>query len=100
MTFNNISNKIVIVIQKVLFETQKNTKGGARVKKPVWAIKLKRFCEDNRISAQEVSTAIGKTRATVYKYWSGDIPVPDETKKVLEKKLGLPIYETFYNEEL
>lgn len=70
------------------------------MKKPIWAIKLKRFCEDNRISAQEVSKAIGKTRATVYKYWSGDIPVPDETKKVLEKKLGLPIYETFFNEEL
>lgn len=70
------------------------------MRKPVWAIKFKRFCEDNRISAQDVATAVKKTRATVYKYWSGDVPVPDETKKMLEKKLGLPIYETFYNEEL
>lgn len=70
------------------------------MKKPVWARKLKRFCEDNEISAQEVATAINKTTATVYKYWQGKIPVPDETKKALEKKLGLPIYETFYNEEL
>ncbi len=70
------------------------------MRKPIWAIKFKRFCEDNYISGQEVADMLGKSRATIYKYWTGEIPVPDESKKILERKTGLPIYETFFNEEL
>lgn len=70
------------------------------MRKPVWAIKLKRFCEDYNISAEEVAKALNLSRASIYMYWSGRVPVPDQHKKTLEKKLGLPIYETFFNEEL
>ena len=70
------------------------------MRKPIYAIKFKRFCEDNNISAQDVARALNLSRAAVYKYWSGDAIVPDTNKKILERKMGLPIYETFYNEEL
>lgn len=70
------------------------------MRKPTWAIKFKRFCEDYNISAEEVAKALNLSKASVYKYWSGSSPVSDANKKILEKKLGLPIYETFFNEEL
>ena len=69
-------------------------------KKPIWAIKFKRFCEDHNISAKDVARALKVKTSTVYTYWQGKKKVPDEKKKILEKKLGLPIYETFFNEEL
>jgi hypothetical protein len=100
LTFNNISNKIITVIQIVIKQTKKNTKGGVVMRKPVWAIKFKRFCEDHQIAAEEVARALNLSRASVYMYWSGRVPVSDQNKKVLERKLGLPIYETFFNEEL
>ncbi len=70
------------------------------MRKPIWAIKFKRFCEDNNISAQEVAKMLEVTTASVYKYWQGNAIVPDRSKKILERKTGLPIYETFFNEEL
>lgn len=70
------------------------------MRKPIWAIKFKRFCEDNNISASEVAKMLEVTTASVYKYWQGNAIVPDKSKKILEKKTGLPIYETFFNEEL
>lgn len=75
-------------------------KGGVEMRKPIWAIKFKRFCEDNNISAQEVAKMLEITTASVYKYWQGNAVVPDKSKKILERKTGLPIYETFFNEEL
>lgn len=68
--------------------------------KPVWAIKFRNFCFNNNLQAKDIAEILHLQAATVYKYWSGLIAVPDENKKVLEKEFGLDIYETFYNEEL
>lgn len=68
--------------------------------KPVWAIKLRNFCFNNDLRATDIAEMLHLKTATVYKYWAGDITVPDESKKILEQKVGLPIYETFFNEEL
>lgn len=71
-----------------------------RGKKPVWAIKLRNFCFNNDLSAADIAEMLNVKVFTVYKYWSGAIAMPDESKKILEQKIGLDIYETFYNEEL
>lgn len=68
--------------------------------KPIWSIKFRNFCFNNNISAQDVADTLKMSKATIYKYWGGHIPVPDESKKKLERAMGLPIYETFFNEEL
>lgn len=68
------------------------------MKKPTYAIKFKNFCQNNNYSAKDIAIFLHVKPATVYKYWAGDIAVPDEAKKTLEQKIGLPIYDTFYNE--
>lgn len=68
--------------------------------KPIWAIKFRNFCFNNNLKAVTVAKMLSVQLGTVYKYWSGDIVVPDESKKILEKETGLDIYEVFYNEEL
>ncbi len=68
--------------------------------KPVWAIKLRNFCFNNDLRATDIAELLHLKTATIYKYWAGDISVPDESKKILEQKVGLPIYETFFDEEL
>lgn len=70
------------------------------MKKPIWAIKLRNFCFNNNFNAQDIADKLGVSKALVYKYWSGGCPVSDENKKILEKEINLPIYETFFNEEL
>lgn len=71
-----------------------------RGNKPVWTIKFRNFCFNNDLKAKDISEILGVQTATVYKYWSGSITVPDESKKILEKEVGLDIYEVFFNEEL
>ena len=68
--------------------------------KPNWAIKFRNFCFNNRLSAQDIADALHLQKSSIYKYWAGDVQVPDESKKILERKFGLDIYETFFNEEL
>jgi hypothetical protein len=66
--------------------------------KPDWAIKFRNFCVNNDLRACEVATILGLKVQTIYKYWSGEFSVPDENKKILEKEIGLDIYDTFYKE--
>lgn len=68
--------------------------------KPVWAIKFRNFCFNNNLKAKDIADMLHLSTTAVYKYWGGYMAVPDESKKVLEKELGLDIYETFFNEEL
>ena len=66
--------------------------------KPDWAIKFRNFCFNNKLAAKDIAEILFVKPATVYKYWAGDISVPDESKKMLEKKTGLDIYEIFFKE--
>lgn len=68
--------------------------------KDISAIKFRLWCKNNGHSAQEIADVLEIQKGTVYAYWSGTIGIPDENKKKLEQKLGLPIYETFYDPEL
>lgn len=66
--------------------------------KPDWAIKFRNFCFNNNLQAQDVADILHVQKATVYKYWGGHSPVPDQSKKILEKETGLDIYDTFFKE--
>jgi hypothetical protein len=66
--------------------------------KPIHAIKFRKYCKDNFISAKQIAKILHLNPKTIYCYWAGTIQVPDECKKIMEQKLGLPIYEIFYNE--
>lgn len=70
------------------------------VKKPIWAIKFRNYCFNNNLESKDLAEKLGVKHTTIYKYWSGRTPVPDVSKKILEKEFGLDIYETFFNEEL
>ena len=67
------------------------------MKKPIQAIKFKNFCQNNGYSAQDIAEILNLRKATVYKYYSGLIYVPDDAKKTLEQKTGLNIYDVFFN---
>ena len=66
--------------------------------KPDWAIKLRKFCYNNNLTAKDLAEILNVKVPTVYKYWSGDISIPDDSKKKLEEELGLDIYDTFFKE--
>ena len=70
------------------------------MKKNISSLKFRLWCRDNGYSAQYIADVLHIQRGTVYSYWAGRTAVPDGYKKELEIKLGLPIYETFYNLEL
>lgn len=70
------------------------------MRKPLWSVKLRNFCFNNDLNAQDIADKLNISKALVYKYWSGKTPVSDVNKKKLEQEIGLPIYETFFNEEL
>lgn len=69
-------------------------------RKTISAIKFRNFCYNNNLKAKDVAKILNVKVTSVYKYWRGDVAVPDESKKILEKEIGLDIYEVFYNEEL
>ena len=66
--------------------------------RPDWAIKFRNFCHNNDLTAKDVAKILKVSTMTIYGYWCGRTAVPDETKKKLEKEIGLDIYDTFYNE--
>lgn len=68
--------------------------------KPIWSIKFALWCKNNGYSAQDIADILHLQRGTIYSYWSGVSPVSDESKKILEQEIGLPIYDTFYNTEM
>lgn len=70
------------------------------MKKNISSVKFKLWCKNNGYTAQDIADVLHIQRGTVYSYWTGRTAVPDSQKKELEIKLGLPIYETFYNLEL
>ena len=76
-------------------------KGGctlSRVKRPIEAIKFRNFCHNHNLKATDIARILNVKTTTVYKYWSGRNSVPDESKKILEKEVGLDIYDIFYKE--
>lgn len=68
------------------------------MKKTIQAIKFRNFCCNNKITAQDLSNKLSLQKSTIYKYWAGDLQVPDYAKKILEKEFNLPIYEVFFND--
>jgi len=62
------------------------------------SIKFRNFCFNNELKAEIIAEALNVSVATIYKYWSGSVAVPDTNKKILEKKFGLDIYDTFFKE--
>ena len=68
------------------------------MKKPIHAIKFRNFCFNNNLGAADIANILNVSTSMIYKYWSGAAAVPDESKKILEKEIGLNIYETFYEE--
>jgi transcriptional regulator with XRE-family HTH domain len=70
------------------------------MKKDISAIKFRLWCKNNKLSAQDIADVLKVKRSTIYGYWSGGFAVPDESKKILEQKFGLPIYEIFFDSEL
>lgn len=68
------------------------------MKKPIYAIKFKNFCQNNNYSAQDIADILRVQKGTIYKYYSGHIAVPDDSKKLLEQRTGLNIYDVFYND--
>jgi hypothetical protein len=66
--------------------------------KPDWAIKFRNFCFNKNLKAKDIANLLHIQTATVYKYWAGDISVPDCNKKLLEQEIGLDIYDIFYKE--
>lgn len=64
--------------------------------KPDWAIKFRNFCFNKNLKAKDIANLLHIQTATVYKYWAGDITVPDHNKKLLEEKIDLDIYDIFY----
>lgn len=66
--------------------------------KPISAIKFKNYCIDNDISAKRLSKLLTVSVKTIYSYWAGQAQVPDRSKKIMEEKLDMPIYEIFLND--
>lgn len=66
--------------------------------RPDWAIKFRNFCHNHQYKAKDIAEILHLQTATVYKYWAGIISVPDDNKKILEEKIGLDIYDTFFRE--
>jgi hypothetical protein len=66
--------------------------------KPSYAIKFRNFCHNNNYRANDIAKILSVSPITVYGYWSGRAKVPDEYKIILEKEIGLDIYDTFYKE--
>ena len=66
--------------------------------RPDSAIKFRNFCFNNNLNATDIARILEVSTSLVYKYWSGKVSVPDESKKKLEKEIGLNIYEIFYEE--
>lgn len=66
--------------------------------KPDYAVKFRNFCFNNRLTAKDIANMLHVKAGTVYKYWAGDIQVPDDAKKILEREAGLDIYDTFFKE--
>lgn len=66
--------------------------------KPDWAIKFRNFCFNNNLKAKDIADILHVQTATVYTYWGGRSPVPDQSKKILEQEVGLDIYDTFFKE--
>lgn len=64
--------------------------------KPISAIKFRNYCKDNDITAKRLSKLLNVSIKTIYCYWAGVAQVPDNSKKIMEKEIGLDIYETFY----
>ena len=62
------------------------------------AIKFRNFCFNNELRANDIAECLNVSVATIYKYWSGSVAVPDTSKKILEEKFGLNIYDTFFKE--
>ena len=66
--------------------------------KPISAIKFRNWCKDHGISAKQLALLLHLNIKTIYAFWSGDIQVSDQYKKILEKELKMPIYDIFLND--
>lgn len=67
---------------------------------PVYAIKLKRFRLSKGLTQEQFGELIGKKQITVASYEQGIRRPKEKTMQLMKEKIGLDIYEVFFNEEL
>lgn len=70
------------------------------MERPVWSLKFKKYCKSKKYTAKIVSDKTGLAKATIDSYFQGKRKPTDENKQLLSEKIGLDIYDTFYNEDM
>lgn len=69
-------------------------------KLPVWSIKLKKHCAKKGLTAKKVSELTGLSKPTIDSYFQGKQKPKDDNKKLLAEKIGLDVYEIFFNDDI
>lgn len=67
---------------------------------PVWAIKFKRFRMSKGLSQKEAADILNLSVASIRAYEQGLRMPKSKTFEDMHKKLGLDVYEVFFNSEL
>lgn len=67
---------------------------------PIYAIKFKRFRLSKGLTQEGMGKILGLSMMTIAAYEQGIRRPKDKTMHVMHKKLGLDIYDIFFNEEL
>ena len=69
-------------------------------KKQIAGEKLKRFCQSRGLRQKDVASILGISLGSVQAYYLGLRTPQDATKLLMKEKLGLDIYDIFYNTDL
>lgn len=67
---------------------------------PFWAIKLKRFRLSKGLDQKQMAEIVGLSFGSISAYEQGLRKPKQATMEKMHKKLGLNIYEVFFNSEL
>lgn len=70
------------------------------MERPVWSLKFKKYCKSKKFTAKIISNMTGLSKATIDSYFQGKRKPSDANKQLLSEKIGLDIYDTFYNQEM
>lgn len=67
---------------------------------PFWAVKFKRFRLSKGLDQKQMAELLGLSFASIASYEQGLRMPKQSTMEDMHKKLGLDVYETFFNSEL
>lgn len=67
---------------------------------PFWAVKLKRFRLSKGLEQKQMAELLGLSLASISGYEQGLRKPKQSTMDLMHEKLGLDVYETFFNSEL